>query len=194
LPTGYSNSVFLIVNEKPVLAAMEDGIVQSGHLCFKDDAAYDIGMSRGIAANTRDNVLAGDGSGTQYPAGTLLRPRNVYVGDTVYASGGFVGPTGPLAASYLTTIDISSPTGLVGSLDTFVAVSGAGLVTVQLPVAPVDGEKHYIKDAQGLAGTSNITIDGNGFLIDGSSTVSLVNNYESASMVFKASMGSWFLI
>jgi len=75
-----------------------------------------------------------------------------------------------------------------------VAVSGEGLVTVNLPASPSDGQIHVIKDIRGIASSSGITIDGNGTLIDGLSSSAIVNDYQSVTFVFSANAGQWMQI
>jgi len=53
----------------------------------------------------------------------------------------------------------------------------AGAITINLPNAPWIGERHTIKDAKGDAGSNNITIQGNGALINGSSSATISANY-----------------
>jgi len=55
---------------------------------------------------------------------------------------------------------------------------------VFLPVAPTTGQQHVIKDINGVAGTAPITIDGNGNTVDGAASFQLVNDYESATLIF----------
>lgn len=61
--------------------------------------------------------------------------------------------------------------------------------TVTLPAAPVDNERHVIKDAGGVAQTYNITVLGNGNTIDGASQYVINTNYEALSLFF--TNGAW---
>jgi hypothetical protein len=55
---------------------------------------------------------------------------------------------------------------------------------VFLPATPTIGQQHVIKDINGTAAATPITVDGNGNTIDGSSSIDLVNNYESTTLIF----------
>lgn len=88
----------------------------------------------------------------------------------------------------------TTPTYTVIDSNYVVAVSGEGLVTVNLPAAPSDGQTHIVKDVRGIAATSGITVDGNGSLIDGLSSSSITNDYQSVTFVFSANAGQWMQI
>jgi hypothetical protein len=105
---------------------------------------------------------------------------------------GISGGSGGAPASGVTTQPLVTPTGTIGNQQQFVALSGT--FTANLPASPEDGQFHYVKDIQGIAGTSGITIDGNGALIDGEATYVLSNDYESATVVYMQQYGGWFLI
>lgn len=65
-------------------------------------------------------------------------------------------------------------------------------ITVTLPSAPTQGEKHVIKDASGSASTYAITVSGNGKTIDGSAT-SLVNqNYATLRVTYNGTQ--WMIL
>jgi len=105
------------------------------------------------------------------------------------ASGGATAGA-PVPVTVATT-----PTTTVINTDYFVAVSGAGSPqTINLTASPTDGERKIIKDSLGIAATGSITVDGNGSLIDNVSSVSLVNNFESLSLIFSATLGQWQLV
>jgi hypothetical protein len=55
---------------------------------------------------------------------------------------------------------------------------------VFLPLTPTQGQQHIIKDINGTAGSTPITVDGNGNTIDGSLQLLLTNNYESTTLIF----------
>jgi len=60
---------------------------------------------------------------------------------------------------------------------------GTGIV-VNLPLLPYANEKHVIKDGSGNAGTSNITVNGGGILIDGQSSYVINFNYGAVTVVY----------
>lgn len=69
--------------------------------------------------------------------------------------------------------------------DDFIPVdSSGGIITINLPALPLSGKGYTIADITGHAAANNITINGNGFLINGASTFVLNTNYQKLSVVF----------
>ena len=79
----------------------------------------------------------------------------------------------------------------MGNQEQFAALSGTP--EVNLPSSPNDGQFHYLKDVQGNAASSNILVIGNGSDIDGATSFTIQNNFESISVVFVQELGEWFL-
>jgi hypothetical protein len=81
-------------------------------------------------------------------------------------------------------INVSASTPIDGrSLQ--VAVTGnTAAVTITLPLSPTHGQLVNVIDADGQALTYNITIDGNGKLINGAATFVMNANYESVTTVY----------
>lgn len=74
--------------------------------------------------------------------------------------------------------------------DDYIAVTTlAAPFTITLPTGATVGDTYEVKDATGNAGTSTITIDGNGANIDGASTFAMTQPYASA--VFTFLNGQW---
>jgi len=124
------------------------------------------------------------------PIGSNGQVLTVVAGAPAWAapSGGAGGSAGgPINV----TVETSATTTITNS-DYLVAASGS--TTVNLPPTPDDGQRHIIKDSTGTAGSSNITVSGNGFLIDDSATASLVNNYEAMTIIFSSVLGRWQLV
>lgn len=69
--------------------------------------------------------------------------------------------------------------------DQLIAVA-SGTTTVALTASPEDAQLYRIKDANGVAATQNITIDGSGNTIDGNSTISLTINYQSVTLQYNS--------
>lgn len=86
------------------------------------------------------------------------------------------GNTSTVASGTTTTLVVTNTTRFIGAL--------SGVTTIALPATPVLGQEHVLKDVDGQAGTTPITIDGSGNTIDGAATKQLVNNYESMSLIF----------
>lgn len=68
--------------------------------------------------------------------------------------------------------------------DYLITVSGTSASTIYLPASPIDGMELVFKDVAGNATTFNVTINGNGKNIDGSSTFPLNTNFESISLIY----------
>jgi len=114
----------------------------------------------------------------------------------VGGSPSWAAPSGGATAGAPVPVTMATaPSTTILSSDYFVAVSGQGTAqTVFLPASPSDGERKIIKDSQGIAATGSITVDGNGALMDGVSSFSLVNNYEAVSLIFSSTLGQWQLV
>lgn len=128
------------------------------------------------------STLSDVSQGIIYFDSTLNRFRasengNAYV-DLI--GGGSSGPP-------TTDVNTQAPPYTVQSSDQLVAVSSGGTITLE--ASPSTGRTISIKDINGVAASSNITIDGNGNNIDGSSTYVISVNYSSITLVFTGS--SW---
>ena len=53
-----------------------------------------------------------------------------------------------------------------------------------MPTGVAVGQTHIVKDIDGIAGTSPITINGNGNTIDGQSTFQLASDWEAIILIF----------
>ena len=95
-----------------------------------------------------------------------------------------VGLNAPLVATAATVNATNS--------NEYIMVSGVGLVTINLPPTPLIGQKHTVKDRQGIAASSGITIDGNGNVIDTLTTASIVVDFGSTSVIWDG--GQWGII
>ena len=104
-------------------------------------------------------------------------------GDYLQVNGGALSWL-PLQSSLPTVVTITAATATLADTERFAVVAGVGLVTVSLPPSPAVGQEHTVKDQQGVAAISGITVAGNGNLIDGLASKSLVNNYESMGVLW----------
>ena len=95
---------------------------------------------------------------------------------------------------YRTQHVTSTGTTDIALLDEYVTVNAPGIVTLRLPSSPVDGEGHIFKDTSGVASVNNITIDGNGNLIDGISTYEMSIDYQGIQVVYSVASGMWSLV
>lgn len=100
------------------------------------------------------------------------------------------------AASTTPTPNGGSPVAVVKALgdvtlarvQSYVAVDTTAARIVTLPADPVVHESHAVKDSTGTgAGTNNITVSGNGKLIDGAATNVITANRGSKTYVYNGS-------
>jgi len=145
--------------------------------------------------------VSGGGSQDLTASGFVVGPGSA----TDNAIALYDGITGELVKDSLVTVDvtgaISTPAGITigGSLvnsvasgltttfnitDDFFNGATSGVSTVNLPASPTIGQTHIIKDLDGTASGSSITISGNGNTVDGDASVDLVNNFESITVIF----------
>ena len=98
-----------------------------------------------------------------------------------------------LSRDTLTNILVDSSTYTIQTTDEYIGVNNSGTVNLTLPSASSDGKKYIIKDESGNANTNNITIDTEGSeLIDGASSYTLDNNYESITVIKRN--GNFYII
>lgn len=183
------NSTPSALEDKDILR-VEDlaGLIASGDLGVGIHGLLSAEHSGTIpsAAVSGGTIVAVSGLWTQRTGGAEGTVMTIVGGVPDWAAAG--GGAGGVVNTTLAT----STTTTLGDSDYFVAVSGA--TTVNLPPTPSDGQRHIIKDSEGGASSVNITIAGNGALIDDAATSLLVNNYQAASLVFAAGLGRWQLI
>lgn len=68
----------------------------------------------------------------------------------------------------------------------FVGVSGTSASQIYLPLSPTAFKPYYITDIKGNASTINITVNGNGKLIQGSSTALIDSDYGSITFIYNS--------
>lgn len=75
---------------------------------------------------------------------------------------------------------------------TILANASAGAFTINLPASPVNGELSNIKK---IDSTNNIvTINGNGYNIDGSTSIGIRHQYNSVTLQFDTFLAIWNII
>ena len=87
--------------------------------------------------------------------------------------------TGPTTIS----IESGSTTNYYISSENYFNAVQSGVTNVFLPPNPLPGQQHVIKDIDGNAAASNITVWGSGYTIDGSATETIATNYGSITLV-----------
>ncbi len=79
----------------------------------------------------------------------------------------------------------------VASTDYLISAnSTSSVITINLPATPTTGRTVKIKDVLGTSATNNITIQGNGANIDGSSSYVISDNYEAVMVTFTGTIWS----
>lgn len=90
-------------------------------------------------------------------------------------------------------ISVSSNTTIANTVDTVLVSSSGGTVTITLPSSPNPNRKITIKDRTGNALTNNITVNGNGRNIDGSSTAILNTNRASIQLTYSSQLNQYYV-
>ena len=92
-------------------------------------------------------------------------------------------------------INVSGDYSITNDLDINVLIvdSSTLAITIDLPPAPDEGYFFYIKD-NGNAGTNNITIDGNGKLIESDTTANITINYNYIELIYCSTNDKWFIL
>lgn len=95
----------------------------------------------------------------------------------------------------LANLDIAADYTVNNELDINIILVDSSIlaITIDLPVAPLEGLFLYIKD-KGNASVNNITIDGNGITIEGAATTTINTNYGYKEVYFCQTSNSWFLL
>lgn len=84
-------------------------------------------------------------------------------------------------------VNVTTTPYVVGATDYFMSCDTSALaITVQLPNAPTQYDRFVIKDRTGNAAVNNITVTtvGGVVTIDGSTTYTFTDNYESVEVLF----------
>jgi len=94
---------------------------------------------------------------------------------------------------YSTKTIVSGNTTLTNSDFVIFCQSSVTSITLTLPIAPVDGQVYKIKDVDNAL-VNNITIDGNGKNIDGSSTALINTQKGGIEIVFDQTLDGWYVL
>lgn len=71
------------------------------------------------------------------------------------------------------------------------ALNLSGGMTFNLHPRPYDGQRVALVDAAGNLATNNVTLDGNGRMIEGTATLTLNTDGESRQWLYRADLGDW---
>lgn len=131
------------------------------------------------------NTSTGAWNGRTFQAGTGITLTNAdgTAGNTTLASSGTTTLT-------VTSVNNAASPYTVLTTDQFLACqTSTGVITILLPNAPATGRTYIIKDSNGAAATSNITITtvSGAINIDGSTSVTIVSNYGSLNVIWDGS-------
>lgn len=159
----------------------ESGVTRIGS--FGNQTACFISGIDGIDLSTAKVVTeASDQLGTSVlTAGTGISVTPGVGVITIAATG-----SGTTNLTVTSVNNAASPYTVLGT-DSFLAVNASGgAVTIRLPNAPATGRVFYIKDSNGTAAASNITVTtvGGAVNIDGATSFVMNTAYESINVVF----------
>ena len=79
-----------------------------------------------------------------------------------------------------------------GSTYVILVNSPSAIITITLPATPRDGQVFKIKDVGGQAVTYNITIGGNGNLIDNASSALINTSYGALELFYELTLDKWY--
>ncbi len=63
--------------------------------------------------------------------------------------------------------------------------------TIFLPIQPCDGSRVSVVPTNGVFATNPLTLDGNGYLIDGAATLVIDTDDDAGAWIFRADLGEW---
>lgn len=140
-----------------------------------------------------DGVNVGSVAKVVTEASDQLGTATITAGTGISVSAGAntitISTTGTTTLTVTTVNNAASPYTVL-STDEFLAVNtSGGAVTIRLPNAPATGRVYYIKDSNGTAAASNITVTtvGGAVNIDGATSFVMNTAYESISVIFDGS-------
>ena len=140
----------------------------------------------GDSSHTAYAVLCG---GTTSTAAVQSVASLGSAGQVLTSNGAGALPTFQSGASVvaITTVNNAASPYTVLSTDEFIAVNvTGGAVTIRLPNSTTTGRVITVKDSNGLAATSNISVTtvGGTVTIDGQTTYTMATNYLSLNLIF----------
>lgn len=140
----------------------------------------------GDTSFTAYSVICGDTTTT----GNLQNVSGVgTTGQVLTSNGASTLPTWQNGASVatITTVNNAASPYTVLATDQYLAVNtSGGVVTLRLPNTTTTGRIFYVKDSNGTAATSNISVTtvGGAVSIDAATTYTMATNYQSINLIF----------
>jgi len=100
-----------------------------------------------------------------------------------------IAASGTTNITYTAVTHAASPYTVLTTDDFLGCQTSGGVITVKLPNAPATGKVYTIKDSNGAAATSNISVTtvGGTVTIDGQTTYTIATNYGSINVLFDGS-------
>lgn len=137
-------------------------------------------LSDSIGARFLDNRTGTTAHGIEYAANYA----STYTSRSLVDKGYVTGLTSSIISPVGFVVTGSSFTATTNT--SFVGVSGTSISTIYLPASPTAFKPYILADIKGNASTVNVTINGNGKLIQGSTTALIDTNYGSITFIYNS--------
>lgn len=179
-----------VIRERSPEAASDD-LGTNADLTTSQYSTVSLSETQKITESVDETLISRESDREDFTPDPNHQPREWYGLATASSAGG--------GAKYLEVVTMSSGNSITLASESgqVIIVKGTGPRTIMFPLTPnptdiVPGYIYDIKDGDGTASSGNITVDGNGSNIDGSSTFALDVNYASYTFVYNGT--EWNLI
>lgn len=136
------------------------------------------------------NLVSDTNNPTPTQAAEILARLNSLVSSVIgFEAGDQLTPWAVGSTGYDDTVDTTRE--LKPPVNSRLMCNLAGAKTVILPLRPDDGARIAVHDLQGNFATYNLTLSGNGRLIEGSQDITLSTNSLMREWFYRADLGDW---
>lgn len=202
-PIGGNDGYTLLIKAQNSLVEPGNG----GNLNLESGDGYsgggDVFITSGDGYTNGGNVFINAGDG--YSGGYLsLTTGDGYNGDGIFRDGYIAFSSGAIESArvitnkfvlsagqriYLANV-ATTPFNVPDGYFTMMVNTSSIAITINLPANPVVGDLYQVKDSTGNANTNNITIQGNGYNIDGGPSYTMSASYGTVLFVFNGTRWS----